>query len=166
MLNHLRRAGISIALMGALSGAALAQETSVAFGGLRTDPTLPVEATADRLSVNQTDGTAVFEGNVVIIQGEMRLSAPEVRVTYATGDRSTIESMQASGGVLLVSGDSAAEGAAAEYSVTTGTVVLTGDVLLTQGQSTMAGNKLTVNLGDGTGVMEGRVRTILQPKGN
>lgn len=40
---------------------------------------------------------------------------------------------------------------------------MTGDVLLTQGESVMSGQKLSVNLRSGTGQMDGRVRTILQP---
>ena len=40
-------------------GAALAQGTNVAFGGLKADTRLPVEVTAENLTVNQTDGTAI-----------------------------------------------------------------------------------------------------------
>ena len=55
---------------------ALAQ--NVTFGGMRADISAPVEVAADNLSVNQADGSAVFTGNVVIGQGEMRLSADSV----------------------------------------------------------------------------------------
>jgi lipopolysaccharide export system protein LptA len=37
---------------------------------------------------------------------------------------------------------------------------------MTQGPSAMAGQKLTVNLKDGTGVMEGGVTTTFVPGGN
>ena len=53
---------------------------NVAFGGMRADISAPVEVAADNLSVNQADGSAVFTGNVVIGQGEMRLSADSVTV--------------------------------------------------------------------------------------
>ena len=59
-----------------------AQGTNVAFGTIRQDTGLPVEVTADNLSVDQGDGTAVFTGNVLIGQGEMRLSAARVLVVY------------------------------------------------------------------------------------
>lgn len=145
---------------------AFAQGTNVGFGGIRGDPTLPVEIQAETFVVDQTDGSATFTGNVVIAQGEMRLGAAEVRVDYAEGDQSRIEKLTATGGVTLVSGQDAAEAARAEYTIDGGTVVMTGDVLLTQGPNTMTGEKLTVDLKTGTGRMEGGVKTVLQPGGN
>lgn len=159
--------GVGAALLSLAALAAAAQGADVAFGGLRHDPTLPVEVTADRLSIDQSDGTAVFSGNVVVGQGEMRLSAAEVRVRYATegaGDATgRIQELIATGGVTLVSGAEAAEAREAVYTVATGVIVLTGDVVLTQGRNALSGDRLTVNLIEGTGVIEGRVRTIFQP---
>ncbi len=77
-----------------------------------------------------------------------------------------IERLHATGGVTLVSGTDAAEAAEAVYTIASGEVVLSGDVLLTQGKNAMSGQKLTVNLATGTGTMDGRVRTVLQPGGN
>lgn len=161
----MRRLILPAALLLALSPlAAVAQQ--VAFGGIKADPKAPVEVTADALAVNQTDGTATFTGNVVIGQGDMRIQAATVLVEYAKGDRTRIERLHASGGVTLVSAADAAEAAEAVYEVATGRVTMTGNVLLTQGANVMSGQKLTVDLTSGTGQMEGRVRTILQPGGN
>ncbi len=118
---------------------------TVAFGSMKGDPTLPVEVTADQLEVNQADGTALFTGNVVVIQGEMRLTAPRVKVNYAE-DRQEIERLDASGGVTLVNGGEAAESEEAVYTIDIGEVVMTGQVLLTQGSSALSGNRLTVDL--------------------
>ncbi|MDF1620464.1 lipopolysaccharide transport periplasmic protein LptA [Pseudothioclava nitratireducens] len=154
-----------IALVLALSPlAATAQQ--VAFGGIRADTSQPVEVTADSLAVNQETGVATFSGNVLIGQGSMRLQAATVLVEYGQGDQSKINRLLASGGVTLVSEAEAAEAREAVYDVVKGTVVLTGDVLLTQGSNVMAGQKLSVDLRSGTGQMDGRVRTILQPGGN
>ena len=60
----------------------------------------------------------------------------------------------------------AAEAREAVYSIDSGSIVLTGDVLLTQGPTVMAGQKLTVNLKDGSGLMEGQVTTTFVPGGN
>ncbi|MGV6810947.1 MAG: LptA/OstA family protein [Brevirhabdus sp.] len=144
----------------ALPGALFAQGANVAFGGLKHDSSLPVEVTADQLNVDQGDGTAVFTGNVLVGQGEMRLSAAKLRVEY--GEGSEIEKLIASGGVTLVNGAEAAEARDAVYTIKSGIVVMTGDVILTQGKSALSGAKLTVNLNSGTGVMSGRVKTILQ----
>lgn len=143
---------------------AVAQDT--AFGGMRADITAPVEVAADSLSVNQADGSAVFTGNVVIGQGEMRLSADSVTVVYGAGGQSRIRSLEATGNVTLVSGPDAAEAQAASYDVETGNVTLTGDVVLTQGQNVLTGDRMEVNLGSGTAQVQGRVRSVLQPGGN
>lgn len=161
-----RALGIVLALAVFAPVAACAQAAEIAFGGLRADTALPVEVTADQLSVSQTDGTATFTGNVVVSQGDMRLSAQRVEVVYGSADRSRIERLHASGQVTLVSGKDAAEAADAVYTIESGAVEMTGDVLLTQGGNTISGQKLIVDLASGTGRMEGRVTTVLQPGGN
>ncbi len=152
----------------ALAGPGFAQGTRVAFGGFSQDPTLPVEITADKLEINQADGTATFRGNVVIGQGQMRLSAAMARVEYKTGGDVTgeIRRMVLSGGVTLVNGAEAAESESAVYTIDDGQIVLSGGVILTQGRNALSADRLIVNLTTGTGLMEGRVKTILQPENN
>ena len=152
-----------LALIVLLPVSAQAQGTNLAFGGIRQDTSQPVEVSADNLSVDQQNGTAVFQGNVLVGQGEMRLAAPRVLVVYAE-DRGKIERLEASGGVTLVSGADAAEAERADYNIDSGKVIMSGNVLLTQGQNAMTGNRLDVDLKTGTAQMAGRVRTILQPQ--
>lgn len=149
----------------ALVATGVEAQQKIAFGDLNQDTTLPVQVSADQLAVNNADGTAVFSGNVVVTQGEMKLAAGEVKVTYGT-DQKNIQALVASGGVTVTNLGDAAEAKEAVYTVDSGVIVLSGDVLLTQGPSAMAGQKLTINLKDGTGVMEGRVTTTFQPGGN
>ena len=144
---------------------AFAQGTSVAFNGIKGDNKLPVEVNADNLTVNQTDGSAVFSGNVIVIQGDLRLTAGEITVIYAKGGKG-IEKLIASGEVLLVNATDAAEAQEAVYTIEAGEVVLTGGVLLTQGQTTISGEKLIIDITAGTGRMEGRVTTTFTPADN
>lgn len=140
---------------------ATAQQT--AFGTTSVDPETPVEVESDELKVNQTDGTAEFLGNVLIVQGEMRLSAPRVLVIYdEAGEK--VRQMEATGGVTMVSGEDAAEAKTANYDIEKGNVILRGDVLLVQGESTLESQELTIDLATGTAQMSGRVRTLLNPK--
>ena len=105
---YFRLALVSCALVtGAISAAA--QEAQVAFGSPQADPSLPVEVTSERLNVNQEDGSAEFLGNVIVIQGEMRLTAERVLVIY-NKERSGIERMEATEDVVLVSPPDASEG--------------------------------------------------------
>ena len=145
--------------------AAQAQTTNLAFGVIQQDTSLPVEVTADSLSVSQQDGTAIFTGNVVIIQGEMRLAAPRVLVVYAEateGQEARIARLEATGGVTLVSGPDAAEADRADYNVDGGQVIMQGNVLLTQGSSALTSDQMRVDLENGTAQMDGRVKTILR----
>jgi lipopolysaccharide export system protein LptA len=159
-----RRLGLSLGLSIALAMPVVAQQ--IAFGGIKADTTQPVEVAADQLKVDQQTGQATFSGNVVIGQGDMRLSAGVVRVEYSKDGKNKIERLFATGGVTLVAGADAAEAAEAVYSIDSGTVVMTGSVLLTQGANALSGEKLTVDLKTGSGQMDGRVKTILQPGGN
>lgn len=152
----------TIALVSLLAVPALAQETSISFGGLKGDVTQPVEMTSNSLEINQADGTALFTGNVLVTQGAMKLSANQVRATYSE-DSKTIDKIVASGKVLLVNATDAAEADNADYTIATGAVVMTGNVLLTQGQATIAAQKMTIDLKTGTGRMEGRVTTTFVP---
>lgn len=142
--------------------AATAQETRVAFGTAPSDPSQPVEVTADSLGVNQADGSAEFSGDVLVIQGEMRMTADRVFVVYDSA-ASHIARLEATGGVVLVNGPDAAQSERAEYTIDSGVIVMTGNVLLTQGPSTLSSNRMVVNLTTGTAQMEGRVKTVLTP---
>ncbi len=142
---------------------AIAEGAQIAFGDTARDSRQPVEVTADSLDVNQTDGTAVFSGNVVVGQGQMRLSAPRVLVVYLE-DQSGIERLQASGGVTLVSGEDAAEAANADYNITSGKITMQGNVFLIQGANALTADNMLVDTKSGTARMTGRVKTVLRPQ--
>jgi len=141
-----------------------AQGASVAFGTISQDTSLPVEVSSDELSVDQQTGTAIFSGNVVIGQGEMRLSAQRVMVVYRDSTEG-IARLEATGGVTLVSGADAAEAERADYSIDDGTIVMSGNVLLAQGASALSADTMTIRLTDGTARMSGNVRTRLATGG-
>lgn len=144
-----------------MATASLAQGTQVAFGALQQDTSLPVEVTAENLSVDQATGMAVFTGNVIAAQGEMRLSSKRLVVVYREATEG-IERLEATGDVVLVSGPDAAESERADYSIDEGVIVMRGNVLLTQGPSALTADKMTVQLDSGTAQMTGSVKTILQ----
>lgn len=148
-------------IFGVSVGSLAAQGTQVAFGTIQENDGLPVEVTADSLAVDQNKGTAIFTDNVVIVQGEMRLSANEVTVFYNT-QAQNIERIEAVGDVILISGQDAAESERANYDVDDGTIVMIGNVLVAQGPSAVTADQMTVHMSDGTALMTGRVKTVLQ----
>ena len=156
---------IACALLPAM---AIAQAANIALGTGAFDAGLPVEVTADEFSVDQSSGQAVFAGNVLVVQGEVRLSAGSVTIEYAQDSAAPngISRLLANGGVTFVTATDAAEAQGAVYSVADGTVTMSGDVILTQGQNAISGDRLVVNLTSGTGRMEGRVRTVFSSGGD
>lgn len=142
-----------------------AQGFQIAFGSLEQDTDQPVEITADSLSLNQSDGTAQFVGNVLIVQGTMRMTSPLVTVFY-NEETSGISRLEAEKRVLLVKDGDAVEADHADYNVDEGVVVMTGDVLLTQGTNTMSSNRMTADLENGTAQLDGRVKTIMKSGDN
>ncbi len=141
---------------------ALAQGASIGLRGEAYDGSLPVEVTADSLSVDQTSSTAVFEGNARVTQGAMQLGADEIRIDYqADGDG--ISRVEASGNVTFTNGTEVAEAQNAVYLVGTAEITMTGGVLLLQGQNTISGDALVLNLEAGTGRMQGNVKTVFTP---
>jgi lipopolysaccharide export system protein LptA len=152
----------AFAVFAIATSAAMAQQANIAFGAIKQDTSLPVTLDADTLAINNADGTALFTGNVLVSQGEMRMTASEVRVEYLP-EGGGIKTLHATGGVTLANAQDAAEAKDAVYTIDTGNVVMTGDVLLTQGNNAISGQKLVINLKAGTGVMEGRVQTVFAP---
>lgn len=144
-----------------LSTAASAQ-VDIGFGGVAYDARQPVEVTADSLTVDQSTGEAVFAGNVIVHQGDLRMAARQVRVIYSETDgRQNVDEVVASGGVLVTRGADAAEGNSARFDVATSLLTISGEVLVTQGPTAVAGDRMVVNMRTGSGSVEGRVRTVL-----
>nr|WP_247744801.1 lipopolysaccharide transport periplasmic protein LptA [Shimia sp. R11_0] len=141
--------------------AGTAQGLQLGFGKSEQDTGLPVEVTAESLSVNQSDGSAVFEGKVDISQGDMRMTADQVNVHY-TDDNQAIERLVAAGNVLLVQGTDAAEADEAVYSIESGNVVMTGNVTVLQAATTISADKMILNLNNNTAQLVGRVKTVLK----
>lgn len=150
-----------------LLGTALASAQNVPFGGIEHDSTLPVEITADTLSVNQSEGTAEFNGKVVAGQGSMRLTADKLVVEYGgEGGTGDIRIMRAFGNVTMTNGAEAAEAEEAIYTVVDGMMRLMGNVLLTQGDNAISGAILNIDLDEGTAQFEGRVTSVFTPAEN
>jgi lipopolysaccharide export system protein LptA len=160
-------------ILGLLAALSLAQlptgavaQAQLPFSGIGTDRDAPVELSADSLEVDQAQGTALFTGDVLVIQGDLRLSALRVRVDYATdpdSGRNRIARINADGAVVLVTPAEAAEGDRAVYDLDSGEIVMEGSVVLTQAGSALAGDRLVIDLDTSTGRMEGRVRSVILP---
>lgn len=158
----------SVGLALGTAPAAIAQEeggTTIAFGDRKQDTEAPIDVTSAQLAVDENANTALFTGDVVVVQDTMTLYAPWVKVFYKE-DQSGISHMQARQGVTLIQGEEAAEGENADYDLEAEIIVMTGDVLVTQKLSAIASDKMTVRMDDGTALMTGRVKSLLRTNTN
>jgi lipopolysaccharide export system protein LptA len=142
--------------------ASFAQST-IALSGGSHDTKQAVEMAADSLSVDQNNNMATFTGNARIAQGDLRLSANTIEVTYSS-DQSQVTKVLATTNVLFTNGAETAEAQSAVYSLDQGNIVLSGSVLLLQGPSAISGDTLTLDLSKNTGVMNGNVKSVFVPK--
>ncbi|NBV54652.1 MAG: lipopolysaccharide transport periplasmic protein LptA [Proteobacteria bacterium] len=111
----------------------------------------PVEITASQMEVQHTQGTATFTGNVVVTQGNLTLTAPQLTVSYQSqsGDVDTIRTT----GLTTITRSGAtsekATGTQAIYTPASQLLVLTGQVMLQRGPSQLSGDKLVYNIATG-----------------
>lgn len=157
-------------IMGA-STIGLAQTAGVP-GGFKHDSSQPIKISADALEVRQNEQIAVFTGAVDARQGDVRMQAQRLTVTYDpeaedTSQSGAIRNVRAEGDVFISSTDSTASGNWADYDVATGNITMGDIVTLTQGtgatSNVIGGNSLTINLNSGVAQMQGRVSSSGQP---
>lgn len=140
-----------------LAGLLALTPLGLAAQGLQHDSSLPIEITADSLEVLQEQKTATFTGNVDAVQGDMVLSADQLRVHYqgdgggapAAEGAGSIRRIEADGNVFLSSPRETAQGAAGVYDVQSSQLTIEGSVVLTQGDNVIRGQRLEVDLVSG-----------------
>ena len=145
-----------------LTSKVFAQSASLSLSGESHDINLPVEITANSLSINQSSNSAIFEGTAYVGQGSLRLSADKIVVSY---DQETgkVTSIEATGKVIFTNGEDVAEAESAIYKIDTGLLKMSGNVLLVQGKSTISGNYLDMNILENIASLTGNVKTTLAP---
>src|ERR1700760_4540544 len=99
------------------------------------DNNAPIDISSDSFQADLNAKTGIYSGNVIVVQGDTKLRANQVRVTTVNGNADKI---YASGNVVVDSPKSGtATGANGVYSVVPRTVLLTGNVVLKKGKNVM-----------------------------
>ena len=140
---------------------AIAQEASSGFGNLSESSGKPIEAFSDEMVVNNETSEAELIGNVEIIQGQLRLFAGFVRITY-NESQSDIETLYARDNVVVISGDDKATSDEADYNLERGTIIMTGNAYILQAGNTARAQRAEIDVDTGASTLSGRVRTVLQ----
>lgn len=137
-----------------LAAPALGQGTSALKNH---DTRAPVDIDAARVEVRDRENQAIFTGNVHVVQGNMKLDSPTLRVFYEkrAGADPEIQRIDAQGGVTLTSPSETARGSYGVYDVNNRQITMIGDVVLNQGDSVLRGQRLVLDLETGRSSLDG-----------
>jgi lipopolysaccharide export system protein LptA len=116
----------------------------------------PVNYAADRIELQDRQNRVVLSGDVVITQGDLRLTAGRTTVAYTDAGALSIQRIDATGGVTVTRGNERASGAAGVYDFNRRVIVLSGGVALRRGSDTLNGGRLTIDLNSGLASVDGR----------
>ena len=157
---------LALAVAFGLGAAAYAEQGSQTAIGMK-NPNAPIEVSADNFDADANTKTAVYSGNVVVRQGDVRMRANTVRVNVVEGKPSKIF---AKGHVVVDAPSGTATGDDGVYDVNPRLVTLTGHVVLLRDKNVMRGSLLTVNLITGIATLDGgkqqggRVQGLFTPE--
>jgi lipopolysaccharide export system protein LptA len=150
-----------------LAVSAAAQQTPITKGML--NPDAPIEVSADNLDADAKAKTAIYTGNVVIHQGEVKMRANTVKANFIENKPNRIT---AQGHVVVDAPSGVATGDTGVYEVVPRIITLSGNVVLTKDKSVMRGQQLVVNLITGQATLDGgqgkkgRVQALFAPAKN
>ena len=147
-----RLAPTTAALLALLALSPAASQTSALKGH---DSRAPVDFAADRIEVQDRADRAIFSGNVVATQGQLKLTAPRVTFVYSNVGGLELKRMDASGGVTVSSPSETARGEFAIYDFDSRLITLIGGVSLIRSDSRVSGGRLVIDLASGRAVMDG-----------
>ena len=164
---------------------ASAKDSAAIFPG--TNSKEPISIDADKLVYYDKERKAVYSGNVVVIQGDTKMTcsvmtvfldrAPTQGASQPTNGQpgpatdSGVKHLDATGPVTVVSKTQVATGDRGSYDKAEDKVWLIGHVTLSDGQNVTKGDKLTYDLKNGLAIVDtsaksGRVHGQFVPKSN
>jgi len=158
------------------------QPVSILPGG---DSKSPISIDADKLDYFQKEGRAVYDGNVLVVQGDTRLSCSKLTIFMETSQAqakpaggappaagadasSRLKHMDCAGPVTVRSKTQTATADSGAYDKGRNDVVLSGHVVLTDGRNVTKGDRLIYDLASGQAVVQGgstRVHGLFLPGG-
>jgi lipopolysaccharide export system protein LptA len=183
-------AAFAAALLLLCAGAAAAEKPSGSSGSVAIFPGTsskePISIDADKLVYYDKERKAVYSGNVVVIQGDTKMTcsamtvfldrAPTQEASKPAAESSPatdsgVKRLEAAGPVTVVSKTQVATGDRGSYDKAEDKVWLIGHVTLSDGQNVTKGDKLTYDLKNGlatidTSAKSGRVHGQFVPKSN
>lgn len=133
--------------------------------GFRVNRQEPIHITSDRMEVDRKKNTVVYTGQVVAIQGDLKMQSKKLTATYSP-DMKKLTEIVAEGEVRIAQGDRLATGSRAVFNGVAQTITLTGNPVVRQGNSQVSGNKIVFFIEEDRAIAEGgsqRVKATIFP---
>lgn len=125
---------------------------------------LPTNITSDTLTLHAKNRIFVYKGNVVVTQGDMKLTSNEIEGNY--NEQNQIQKIVAKGDVVITKQDIEATSQRAIYDAVSSIVTLTDNPQLKQGESVLIADRIKVLLNENRSQAEGNVRvTFVKTEG-
>lgn len=142
--------GFAVACVALLGAQQLSAQAIAGFNSRQ-----PVDYAADRIELQDRAEQVVLSGNVVVNQGDLRLTADRTIVNYTNTDALRIQRITATGGVSVQRGSENARGNVGVYDFNRRTITLVGNVALRRGTDTLNGGRLVIDLNTGVSSVDG-----------
>jgi lipopolysaccharide export system protein LptA len=107
------------------------------------DANAPINVSSDNFQGDLATKVGTYIGNVVVVQGDMKMRAEKVRVDVTKGKPSVIT---ATSNVVVVAPNGTATGDRGVYDLNTHTITMTGHVVLTKEKNVMRGTRLVMDM--------------------
>jgi lipopolysaccharide export system protein LptA len=130
------------------------------------DSNAPIDITADNFDYDLNVKIGTYTGNVIVIQGDMRMRSDKMKVNIVQGKPTQIEAF---GHVVVIAPNGNATGDHGVYDPGPRTITLTGKVVLTKEKDVMHGTKLVMDMNTNVahmyaqGMPGGRVQSLFIP---
>jgi lipopolysaccharide export system protein LptA len=143
---------------------AVAQDAGNALGGSLLDKKafddgfgkLPTNITSDSLTFNAKNRIFVYKGNVIVTQGDMKLTANMLEGTYS--EQNQLQKLIAKGDVFITKQDIEASGQLATYDAIASIITFTENPQLQQKESVLRADRIKIFLNENRSQAEGDVR--------
>lgn len=128
-------------------------------GAPQSSATNALVVTATRLNINQSERQAVFEGNVVVVERETRITTACLKVFFLADNK--IDRLEAEGAVRIKRNDLIAMSERASYDLKAGKLQLTGQPYVQRDEDTLTGDTVTLWRNSGRVLCEPNARMVI-----
>lgn len=118
--------------------------------------------TSDKLTFDYQKRFALFEGNVVVVDPQMKLYADKMTVLFTATN--SVSEIKAEGRVYIAQDDKQARSDTGVYNVEQGVIILTGKPQVTRGKDILSGDRITFWRDQNKMLVEPRARLVIHPQ--